>query len=489
MPRHGAAVLCPVAGALATSLPAGLLAWSLLAWSLLAWSLLACADGSRAPTAPARTGDIGEAVAVTAGDIGEDPIRALLLDVFFVGATSKVRESVDAAYTNLWLLKDGMEDCADARYLANLTLATLAANALGPTPGTADPETPGRVNALLAWLAPRCPAGVPASIPAAALSPNGLAVPVEPGQAYELTTRDGVLRLALKPNTFDRSVVLLVTRVAAGPGGGPFATTLPQYGPMFRLTTFPAARRTADGTFDFAAALVGDRVPPKAAAAHLLPIFGQTSPSGGPAILATIGPASRLLAGSPGYMSGGYPDGNLPKPLMSDSSQQSGSTSGAVPTLERNCVNSEDCNFYSYAGLPSAGLRALADVGTASLRGAGTSAPAAPLPFDLTLGLTRIYDPAVNGRAMLSATHVCGLRYTIANAGNVDLVAVYQPVDRNGAQVGAMWRTPVLVPAKGSRAVRITLPAGVSPSTVAAFHLMYGPTLVKAIRPGTTACP
>lgn len=482
MPRHGAAVLRPAAGALATLLPAG----------LLAWSLAACADGPGTPTAPARPGAGGAPAAVAAGDLGVDPIASLLFETFFARESDKILANVHAAYATLSILKPGDQDCADALFLANLTLDRLASNTLGPTPGTFDPQTPARVNTLLAWLAPTC-ADVPASLPAGALGPNGLAVAVDASSAYTLTTRDGVLRLELPAHTFDRNVLLVVTRVAAGPGGGPFATTLPQYTPMFRLTTFPAANRTPAGTIDFAVANVGNRAPPKAAVGQLMPIFGQTSPAAGTWIAATIGRASQYYNGSPGYMRG--PDGLVnPKPFIGDSTTTSGTSSGSIPTIETTCDLSDDCSLYRYAslrGLPATGTRApAAPSGPRFALASAAAAGSPPAPaFDLTVGLTRIYDPAINGRAMLSATHVCGLRYTVTNAGSMDLVAVVQPVDRNGASVGGMWRTPVLVPAKGSRAVRIALPPGVSPSTVAAFHLMYGPTLVKAVRPGTNACP
>lgn len=476
MPRHGAAVLRPAVGALVTS----------LSTALVAWSLAACADGAGAPTSPAAradAGSVGAPVAATAHDIGADPIHALLLDTFFVRESQKIRDNVEAAWSSLYYGKG--TDCADALFLSNLTLDRLAAGALGPSYGAADPATAKRVNTLLAWLAPACP-DVPPSLPAEALSPNGLAVPVDPASAYSLTTRDGVLHLELPAGTFTRGAVLVATRLpaAAGPGGGPFATTLPIYGPLYRLTTYPAAQRTGGGAIDLALALVGGSRPPKSAIGQLLPIFTQTEPpTPGAGTRAVIGYGSRLLVGSPGYVT--PPSVSItPKPFISDSSTQSGSTSGTIPTLDSACDNADDCSFYRYAG-----LRGAADVGTASLRGPSAGAASLSLPFDLTVAATRIYDPAVNGRAALSASHVCGLRYTITNSGGVDLVAIFQPVDRNGAAAGGMWRTPILVPAHGSRAVKITLPAGVSPSTVSAFHLMYGPTLAQVVRPGTTACP
>src|SRR5699024_2907190 len=159
------------------------------------------------------------------------------------------------------------------------------------------------------------------------LGPNGLAVPVDPERAYELTTPDGVVRLALPAHTFDRSVVLIVTRLPFGAGGGPFATTLPQYGPVFRATTYPAAHLTSAAAFDFAAALAGDHAPPKAAVGHLMGLCGQT-PAGGPGSSPVTGPviadASAVLAGSPSYAL--PPD--LVRPVDPDTGTRGGSGSG-----------------------------------------------------------------------------------------------------------------------------------------------------------------
>jgi hypothetical protein len=471
MLRHGAAIHRPAAGALATRLLA------LLALALTC-ALAACADGASAPTASthAPAGAIGEAAAV---DVGGDPIRALLLDTLFVAASSKDRADVEAAYGNLALLKAGEQDCPDAHFLVDLALSALAAGTLGPTPGAEDAGTPKRVNTLLGWLAPRCK-DVPPSLPAAALGPNGLAVPVAPGQAYILKTRDGAFVLDVPANAFDRPTVLVATRVpfATSAPGGPFATTLPVFGPMYRLTAVPAALRT--GTLDFGVAHGDDRAPPSAALGHLAPIFGNPSNVGIGGIRATIGLASRYYDGSPSYLDPPVRP-RLPRP-SSTPRGRGGSTSGSIPTFETFCENIDDCLSRAFS------LRARAD-----LRAFGPAAadvvPPAPLPFDLVLGYARVYDPAVNGRLALGATPVCGLRFTITNAAGVDLVAIFQPVDANGAPVGATGRRPVLVPAKGSRAVRLTLPPNVPPSAVAAMQLLYGPTLVKSVRPSPNACP
>ncbi|GLC25435.1 hypothetical protein rosag_19480 [Roseisolibacter agri] len=398
-----------------------------------------------------------------------EPLR-LLIGTAMLKPYYYPSQTLDQAY------QDATLDCDKAALLIGAALdayATIGSSQLAPPAGT---TWEAAVQAVVADLGTRCKLSVPKD----ALVPNAIVRWVKASAGAQLKSPDELVALNIPAGAMGGDALVVVTRDPTGVIDG---TSLPKWGPAYRVSTYPAtslSTAAARSTVEFF--FVGSSPtlvrPPSSIENYLAIVVGAGSGSantGGTAVITRPeycavlsgrigrwGGASFLKTLAPTVTAPTAADialGGFGVAFLSDSAGTTGSGCGQAPP-----------GFASEEGADVAPLA----TGTAAfdVQAPGIAVATADPNAYGTFGVVQIYDPARSAevRAGLTAT-ICGRVATLKNMTGRDVVAVIDPVNRATGRWSG-WKLPVLVPPGGATA---TLPLTSGDDKAGEVQLSYGP--------------